>query len=169
MGWWELRRYYMLCIVQMYTKAIGPLIGFSIMAVAVLFFIVFLFVVSSIQNDYWDCLIMGIFAVVVIDFMLLMVQNAVSYHKKQLEHVLAIRQRLLEVQRNELDGQYTIDERTSRLYPEIVESVIRDMEQNYDAVRVFGIRVDVNFMIFLRGIISALVVALGGALAQEIT
>ena len=50
-----------------------------------------------------------------------------------------------------------------------VQSMVVDIETNYDAIRVFGIRVDVNFMIFLRGIISALVVALGGALAQEIT
>ena len=94
----------------------------------------------------------------------------------------------MEVQRNELDGDYTVDQRTSRLYPKMlsdlskctcsalstiagelisVQSMVVDIETNYDAIRVFGIRVDMNFLVLLKSSAGALVVGLGAALARQ--
>ena len=53
MGWWELRNFYMRCIVQVYTWAISILIAVAIVAVVILFFIAFLMVIFT-QDDYWD-------------------------------------------------------------------------------------------------------------------
>merc|ERR1711973_409790 len=89
MGWWELRNFYMRCIVQVYTWAISIFIAVAIVVVVILFFIAFL-VVSSLQDDYWDAWLIVVFIYAITNVMFLMVQNAVSYHKMQLEHVYVV-------------------------------------------------------------------------------
>ena len=93
----------------------------------------------------------------------------------------------MEVKRNELAGDYTVDARMSMLYSEMlsdlfgccvcahsisdelisVQSMVVDIETNYDAIRVFGIRVDMNFLVLLKSSAGALVVGLGAALARQ--
>merc|ERR1719334_1454989 len=168
MGWWELRRYYMRCIVQVYSRTLSPLIFAGIFGVIVLSCIIFMFVArEDIYPDLWDCLIMVIIATFVLSLLLLTAQNAVNYHKLQLEHEFMLRERLMEIQRNELNGEYDIDERTSRLYPEIVMAMVYGIEKNHDAIHVLGIKVDVNFMILLRSGASALAIAVVAALLDH--
>merc|ERR550519_2485691 len=64
-AWWELRSYFMRCTIQVYTWAISPLIALLLVAVVILFGLIFLFLLSDIRgdtDDYWDCLVMGIYA-----------------------------------------------------------------------------------------------------------
>merc|ERR1719433_2423655 len=110
---------------------------------------------------------MVIIATFVLSLLLLTAQNAVNYHKLQLEHEFMLRERLMEIQRNELNGEYNIDERTSRLYPEIVMAMVYGIEKNYDAIRVLGIKVDVNFMILLRSSVGALTIGVIAALLRR--
>ncbi len=90
-----------------------------------------------------------------------------NYHKEQLTHIVAVRQRLLEVQRNDLRGKYEANERVSALYPVIATTIMEDMQLNYDAIHVFGIKVDMNFFILMKSGISALVVGLGAAVSRQ--
>jgi len=169
MGWWEIRQYYTECIIQLYSWSIRPLIGISLLTVIIVFCIIFEFIIDSgNDDDLWDCLIMIIFVLFVLDFLLLMVKNAVNYNTKQMAHLTVMHHRLVEVQRNELDGHYvTLNEKTSRLYPEIVQSIMEDLKMNCNGIRVFGIKMNVHFMIFLRSCISALLLGIVIALVRH--
>jgi len=124
---------------------------------------IFVFLLTDIRGaneDYWDCITMAIYTWATMNVVLLMVKNSADYHMKQLDHCSTLKRKLLVVQSDELMKKYVSDEVTSRLYPTVVHSIMADMEEHYDAIRVFGFKVDNNFMLAIKSLVSTAVVTL---------
>merc|ERR1719412_435296 len=79
-AWWELRSYFMRCTVHVYTWAISPLIAVCLVTMVLLFGVIFLFLLTDIQDpeydDYWDCLTMSFYIWAAMSIMFMMVRNS---------------------------------------------------------------------------------------------
>eukprot|EP01083_Nonionella_stella_P002206 6352_1 len=149
-GWWELRKYYIHCVVSVYLPSyrllmIGASTG-TIMGAIFYFFDTMKVELSIAVIGYCLTLVFTL------------TTQAVSYHAAQLSHLSTINKERLQFKMNGLNG-YGNDINERRV-DEIMDLLVIDIKSNTHPISALGVRLDANFMLFLRASVLTLSFAL---------
>eukprot|EP01083_Nonionella_stella_P003133 8920_1 len=149
-GWWELRKYYIYCVVDIHspifrTIMVGASIG-SIVDVAVFFFGWFRAYLAVLNIVY--C----------VNLVFVLTTQGLAYYKAQLSHLSTINQERLRFDMKEWIGD--AQTRDMRLANQIIDRIVIDIEKNSHPISVLGVGLDINFMLFLRASTVTLAIAL---------
>eukprot|EP01083_Nonionella_stella_P127840 387258_1 len=140
-GWWELRKYYIHCVVSVYLPTyrlcmLCASTGCIVLAIS-----------------YFNGGIGAILSICLIAYFTSMVfaltTQAVRYHGAQLSHLSTLNKERLQFKMNGAIGYAKDDEHEGWVY-EIMDLIAIDIQRNTHPISVLGVRLDTNFMLFLR-------------------
>eukprot|EP01083_Nonionella_stella_P010371 29552_1 len=148
-AWWELRKLYIETIGNIYCFSLG--FAIFLLIVGILTFGVYLLatlgtVHTAITLVYATGLSLGVIAT------FRMVANAVSYHNVQLLHVGTMNKEKIRLNHKFFydDGDESKKSKNETLL-NIIDFITIDIEANSVPIRVLGVHMNYNFMLFLRG------------------
>eukprot|EP01083_Nonionella_stella_P155560 502654_1 len=156
-GWWQLRKFYKHCVVQIYFASLNLIMGICLLLIITLSVVMFVRIVLDNKIDL-DNLQLGVWTCYIVGLSFGMISKAASYNKNQLSHVHMIRKESMALERYHMATDTTMHERESMRY--IVAQMKEDIENNSDAMRALGIKIDARLMLLLRASIGSIGVAI---------
>ncbi len=160
LGWWELRKYYVYCVVNVHTATLRYVSFGSLIAAIVCISVYFLGPRLGLRPDVLFMFLCGAVCMIVVKF--LVVSQAVAYHKILLSHLITMNKERLQFDANELisythNNQNNNNDKTRELRNIVFDRIDDDITNNSHPISVLGVRVDATFMLFLRA--SAITIA----------
>ena len=149
-SWWQLRKYYIECIIDIYGSGVESVIGLGLLG----------FVSLSIAAFTWDksnddrLLVVEIFygfAILIVTFTLSLTTSAVKVYTGQLGHIYTLNKERLRLEYIECDH--------INKYENIFQRIVKDVKDNVKPMMVFGVKMVPEFLIFLKTTAVAVFIA----------
>ena len=147
-SWWQLRKFYLECIIDIYGKGVEGWVGNGLIGFAILSAFGFLW--SDAPESLLVKWVFYGFAIAVMIFTLFLTSEAVSVYTAQLSHVFTLKRERLRLKCIDYNDDM-----------EIFDEILDDVTENTKPMKVFGLKMVPEFMIFLQT--TAITVALAAA------
>eukprot|EP01084_Bolivina_argentea_P221861 375665_1 len=160
-GWWELR--------QFYNATIN-------IHISLLKFIIFAALLACTAQSVWvitqwnsrlkaELIYTTVLAVYIICGTFIVIENTVQYHQCQLSHSNTVNKETLQLNRNEyIKYVNNYDDKKTQLMEgtrdKMINNILVDIKENSIQISVLGVRMNTNFMLFLRATVITVFIAL---------
>eukprot|EP01084_Bolivina_argentea_P044050 81101_1 len=146
-AWWELRKYYKYCVVEVYSVGFSAIITFALITSFVSTISLFAAVRGGWTNAFVSMMTFALLYIGMIAFSVVTV--AALYHEDQLAHSITINKERLRFKQHYKNMTFDQD-REDRFDQEIIDIIATDIETNSATIKCLGVPMNNNFILFLR-------------------
>eukprot|EP01083_Nonionella_stella_P024135 66734_1 len=149
-GWWELRKFYIHCVLPIYGSLYAVVVSVGLVFCTIIVLVVF----SLFGKVHGAVIVFGLIcSCIMLGYTFSVVSSAVAYHTHLLSHKNTVNRERMQLDRNDLFELVNNVQRSEyrEIRDRIIDEIVNDIQNNSSPFKVLGVRLDANFLLGLRG------------------